>query len=221
MVWYCKFWRSRNRFADTSSGFLLGSGWIVLKANTCKSSLVPEEAIWQASELPYCKVCGFLPLAVHVKLCSASYRTLESAMGGIFSAYWNIFKVWWGQESAVPGVTVCQCQQLGALTYSASFSIAGVPSWLGNALVIMLTKMKLAVLAVSPEFIEFVLPRHTSGFLKRGEAQVMCVQNFRRNRKTPMNLMLAILNLCCKLKYASSFEIFCIDIFLSLLCMSL
>lgn len=43
--------------------------------------------------------------------------------------------------------------------------------------------MKLAILAVSIEFIEFVLPTHTSGFLKREAAQMMCVQKFRRNRK--------------------------------------
>lgn len=68
--------------------------------------------------------------------------------------------------------------------------------------------MKLAILAVSIEFIEFVLPTHTSGFLKREAAQVMCVQKFRRNRKKAHELNVSYPASVLQAKmYVSSFEI--------------
>lgn len=85
--------------------------------------------------------------------------------------------------------------------------------------------MKLSILPVISEIIEFVFPTHTSGFLKREAAEVMYVQNLKRIRKKSMNFDSFVSYLASVLQnkiYVSSFQIslFCINMFLSLLCVS-
>lgn len=82
--------------------------------------------------------------------------------------------------------------------------------------------MKLSVFPVISEIIEFVFPTHTSDFLKREAAEVMYVQNFRRIRKKSMNFVSYLASVLQTKMYVSSFEIslFCINIFMSLLCVS-
>lgn len=141
MVLYCNFWRSRNRFADTCPGFLRGSGWDWAEGkHPADHHWCQQEAVWQASELPYCKVWGFPPLECpRWALLLCVLQGTETYYGGNFQWLLKYFQgVMRLGKGSVPGATRsasgCPCC-FDIMPGQPSFPIAREPSWLSNALV--------------------------------------------------------------------------------------
>lgn len=116
MVWYWNFWRSRNRFADTCAGFLWGSGWDWAGGKHSADLHWCQQEALGSFRPALLQSVWFPPSRLYILSFAALCPTGHwICCGGDSQWSLNLFKEWWGWERAVPGVTVCQGQQLGAL----------------------------------------------------------------------------------------------------------